>query len=133
MHELKIRVYVEDTDAGKVVYHGNFIKFFERVRTEWLRSKGFQFDQLSKSGIQFVIHSCQIQYLKPALLDDELVATAKVVEQGKAYWLFDQTLYKLNDKGESVLIATAQFKVVTVSANSLRPCAMPKYLYEMAD
>src|SRR5215831_11115633 len=78
----KLRVYYEDTDAGGIVYYANFLKFFERCRTEWLRALGVEQARLAQeSGLQFVVAQLAVDYLKPARLDDELTITARVGEQ----------------------------------------------------
>src|SRR5690606_29701972 len=71
---LRIRVYYEDTDAGGVVYYANYLKYFERARTEWLRQLGVDQSQLAKTERRlFVVKSVEIQYRRPAKLDDELI------------------------------------------------------------
>lgn len=86
-----VRVYYEDTDAGGVVYYANFLKFFERCRTEWLRSFGIDQTILARDqGLQFVVAEVRVRYLRPARLDDELAIDARVVELGRCSMTFDQ-------------------------------------------
>ena len=80
-----VRVYWEDTDAGGIVFYANYLKFFERSRTEWLRSLGVEQQQLREStGGMFVVVETSIRYHRPARLDDELIVTASLIEQGRA-------------------------------------------------
>lgn len=88
---LRVRVYWEDTDAGGIVFYANYVKFFERARTEWLRSLGFGQEALRRqTGGMFVVGSTTVRYLQPARLDDELNVTARVVEAGRASLTFAQ-------------------------------------------
>ena len=80
-----VRVYWEDTDAGGIVFYANYLKFFERARTEWLRSLGINQQALRlETGGMFVVADTQVRYLQPARLDDELTVTARLQEIGKA-------------------------------------------------
>ncbi|MFH1158353.1 MAG: tol-pal system-associated acyl-CoA thioesterase [Pseudomonadota bacterium] len=84
-HELKIRVYFEDTDAGGVVYHASYIRFAERGRTEMLREAGFEHARLFKeTGVCFAVVSMQIDYNAPARLDDLLVVRSSITRLGGA-------------------------------------------------
>src|SRR3954470_10393301 len=80
-----VRVYWEDTDAGGIVFYANYLKFFERARTEWLRSLGIQQGALREAvGGMFVVSETAVRYLQPARLDDELLVTARLQEAGRA-------------------------------------------------
>jgi len=80
-----VRVYWEDTDAGGVVFYANYLKFFERARTEWLRTWGPSQEALRSSGAgMFVVSETQLRYLQPAVLDDLLRITVELVEVGRA-------------------------------------------------
>jgi acyl-CoA thioester hydrolase len=88
---IPVRIYYEDTDAGGVVYYANYLKFFERCRTEWLRAIGHQqADLLRDPGIAFVVRSVSIEYLKPARLDDQLVVGLEVEKISRAQIFFRQ-------------------------------------------
>jgi len=92
-------VYFEDTDAGGIVYYANFLKFFERCRTEWLRALGVEQTRLAhESGLQFVVAQLAVDYLKPARLDDELTITARVGEQARSYLVFEQRALRGQDR-----------------------------------
>jgi acyl-CoA thioester hydrolase len=78
-----VRVFWEDTDAGGIVFYANYLKFFERARTEWLRGLGIQQQRLrEEAGGMFVVTDTQVRYLRPARLDDLLLVTARVLEVG---------------------------------------------------
>lgn len=90
-----IRVYYEDTDAGGVVYHTNYIKFMERSRTEWLRKLGFEQDELrDKDGVIFAVRSVQVDYFFPAKFNDELMVSSKVIKFGKASITIEQEIVR---------------------------------------
>ena len=116
-----LRVYYEDTDAGGIVYYANFLKFFERCRTEWLRALGFDQARLAaQERLQFVVTELAVRYLKPARLDDRLDVSARLVRVGAASLHFEQQLRR-----DGELLATGQVKVACVSADTLAPAAMP--------
>lgn len=120
----KVRVYYEDTDTGGIVYYANYLKFFERARTEWLRALGLAQQQLvEQQGIMFVVQSAQIEYRSPAKLDDELVIGVTLEKFGAASLDFVQTAWR----GEQVL-ASARVRVACVQHDSLRPCKIPASL-----
>ena len=80
-----VRVYWEDTDAGGIVFYANYLKFFERARTEWLRSLGIEQHSLkAQSGGMFVVADTTVRYRRPARLDDQLLVTARLSEPGRA-------------------------------------------------
>lgn len=124
---LPVRVYYEDTDAGRVVYHSNYINFMERARTEWLRSLGYEQDTLIREqGIVFVVRSLQVDYLKPALFNDLLQVEAAIHELGRTSVHFRQNIWR-EHKVENVrehLIAGI-VRVVCVDADSFRPKPIP--------
>ena len=86
---LPIRVYVEDTDAGGIVYYANYLKYIERARTELIRSLGYDKPALF-GDLQFVVHSVEIKYRQPAVLDDEVVATAKLIKVSRTSFTIAQ-------------------------------------------
>jgi acyl-CoA thioester hydrolase len=95
-----IRVYWEDTDAGGIVFYGNYLKFMERARTEWLSSLGFEQEGMRQSGEGvFVVADTQMRFLKPARLDDRLTVTVTISEVGRASVAFDQQVWR----GETLL------------------------------
>jgi tol-pal system-associated acyl-CoA thioesterase len=117
---LPVRVYIEDTDAGGIVYYVNYLKFMERARTEWLRSLGFAHYSLQDEDYQFVVHRAEVDYRRPARIDDELVVTAAVEKAGRASLYFRQCVRR----GGEVL-AEGLIKVACVSRSRLAPRGMP--------
>ena len=116
-----VRVYYEDTDAEGVVYYANYLKFYERARTEWLRSLGISQEILkNKHNIIFVVKDVSIDYRRSALLDDELVVTAKVAQLKGASILFDQTVLRDGDE-----LNKCSVTIVCVDGNTIRPKAIP--------
>ena len=98
--EFPVRIYWEDTDAGGIVFYANYLKFFERARTEWLRSLGIGQQALrERTGGIFVVSETAIKYHRPAQLDDQLVVTARLLEAGRAsITLVQQALSKTEDR-----------------------------------
>lgn len=116
-----VRVYYEDTDAGGIVYYANYLKFFERARTEWLRATGIgQQALIDEHGAGFVVRSVQIDYHAAARLDDELLLTLSITKLGRASVLFSQQALR----GQQ-LLASAHVKVGCVDLTSLRARAIP--------
>ncbi|WP_036165594.1 tol-pal system-associated acyl-CoA thioesterase [Massilia sp. 9096] len=116
-----VRVYYEDTDAGGIVYYANYLKFFERVRTEWLRALGIhQQDLLERDGVAFVVRSAVIEYVSAARLDDELKLTLSVKKLGRASIQFAQQAWR----GDT-LLSSADVKVGCIDKASMRPRSLP--------
>jgi acyl-CoA thioester hydrolase len=117
----KLRVYYEDTDAGGVVFYANYLKFFERARTEWLRAAGVGQQALLEShGVLFVVKSTAVDYHAPAKLDDELIVTVTVEKLGRASIQFIQETWR----GDS-LLATGRIRGACVDSATFRPCPIP--------
>jgi acyl-CoA thioester hydrolase len=116
-----VRVYYEDTDAGGVVYYANYLKFFERARTEMLRAMGYEQDELKRdAGVLFVIRSVQVNYIRPALFNNLLQVSATVSHIKKASLIFEQTISR-----DNTLLCTATVEVACVKAENFRPSAIP--------
>ena len=120
-----LRVYIEDTDAGGIVYYVNYLKFMERARTEYMRALGYGKTSIFSDNLMFVVHSMQVDYKKPARLDDELVATAEVVKTGRAYLLFHQEV-----RNGSQLLCSASVKIACVDRAELRPAPLPQVMLQ---
>jgi acyl-CoA thioester hydrolase len=119
---LPVRVYYEDTDAGGVVYHTGYIRFFERARTEWLRALGYSQKQLAEeAGVLFSVIELTVRYLKPARLDDMLEVLARGAVCGGASVAFE---HEVRDAAGS-LLAQGQVRVACVAADSFRPRRLP--------
>lgn len=123
----RTRVYWEDTDGGGVVYYANYLKFMERARTEWLRTLGHSQGELAeKHGFVFAVAEVQLNYRKPARLDDELLVTCVPVPEGRVSIRFKQTITRA-DKNAAV-IADGEVRVVCVDAKSFRPRGLPDFV-----
>lgn len=120
-----VRVYYEDTDAGGIVYYANYLKFFERARTEWLRAIDVeQHALLREHDVMFVVKSVSAEYHAPARLDDELKLTLGIEKLGRASIVFVQQAWC----GEQ-LLNTAKVKVGCVGSD-LNPRAVPPAVVE---
>lgn len=125
-----IRIYWEDTDAGGIVFYANYLKFFERARTEWLRSLGIQQHALKEeSGGMFVVSETQIKYFSPARLDDLLEVTARTAEAGRASLVLAQQAWLTID-GERKLLAEGTIRIGWVDSITLKPGRIPAAILE---
>ena len=119
---IPIRVYYEDTDAGNVVYYANYLKFMERARTEWLRTLGFEQDELSRrDGILFAVRSAKLDFLKPGRFNDPLQATVQTVKRGHASIVFAQEIRR-----ENLTLCAGEVKVACLDAATLEPRPIPE-------
>lgn len=117
-----VRVYFQDTDAGGVVYHSNYVNFMERARTEWLRTFGYSNAGMMKElGVVFVVRSMKLDYLKPAVLDDLLTVTAQVKEIGRSRVTLVQTVLR----GEE-LLTEGEVHLVCVNVQTFKPVSVPE-------
>jgi acyl-CoA thioester hydrolase len=115
-----IRVYYEDTDAGGIVFYVNYLKFFERARTEWLRACGIEQGRLaSETGTLFIVRSTALDYRSPARLDDSLAIVSRIERLGRATVDFVQEAWR-----EDTLLATGTIRIGCVDAAALRPAAI---------
>ncbi len=123
-----MRVYYEDTDAGGVVYHSNYLNFMERARTEWLRALGFeQTDLRDQLQVLIVIHSMQIAFKKPARFNDLLTVKSHLTALGQSSWHCAQTILK----GDEILIE-AQVKAAFVNSQTFKPTRIPAAILKVA-
>ncbi|HAJ72633.1 MAG TPA: tol-pal system-associated acyl-CoA thioesterase [Methylophilaceae bacterium] len=121
MFQWPVRVYYEDTDAGGVVYHSQYLNFMERARTEWLRHLGFEQTYLRESlNVLFVVHSMQIQFKKPARFDDMLMVSNHLIAIGHGSFTCQQLILK-----ETQTLIEAQVKVACVNALNFKPTGIP--------
>lgn len=121
-HTFPVRVYYEDTDFSGNVYHAAYLHFFERARTEFLRAEGIHHSELIKEGIAFAVRSMQIEFIRAAHIDDELVVTTSLVEMSGARFVLDQSIAR---NGEA--IATARVLAVAIRTNG-KPARLPRAL-----
>jgi acyl-CoA thioester hydrolase len=121
--EFPIRVYWEDTDAGGIVFYANYLKFFERARTEWLRSLGIEQRSLrERTGGIFVVGETSVRYRRPARLDDELLVTARVQESGRASLIIAQQAFL---QSSADLLCDGTIRIGWVEADTLKPARIP--------
>jgi acyl-CoA thioester hydrolase len=127
-----VRVYWEDTDAGGIVFYANYLKFFERARTEWLRSLGLGQHELRQStGGMFVVSETQVKYHRPAVLDDTLQVSAALTQTGRASLVIGQQAWRVNAAGESdVLLCEGQIRIGWVQARTMQPERIPSTILE---
>jgi acyl-CoA thioester hydrolase len=117
----RLRVYWEDTDAGGVVFYANYLKFFERARTEWLRHHGVGQQALrDETGVIFIVSDTRVQYRRPARLDDELDITVGVLQAGRASLVVAQQALRGAD-----LLAEGEIRIGCVDAGTFRPQRIP--------
>jgi len=117
----ELRVYWEDTDAGGVVFYANYLKFFERARTEWLRSLGFGQEALrTEAGIAFVVSETRLRYRRPARLDDVIDVSVDVVHFGQASLEIAQEARRAGE-----LLADGTIRIGCVELGTFRPCRIP--------
>ena len=117
---LPVRVYVEDTDAGGIVYYVNYLKYMERARTEWFRGCGFEKAALFRDNLMFIVHSLNVSYRRPARLDDLLTVTAGIKQAGRTFFLMNQRVFRGDE-----LLCEAEVKVACVSRDRMKPAAIP--------
>jgi len=122
---LELRVYIEDTDAGGIVYYVNYLKFMERARTEMMRSFGFGRDYIFNHDLMFVVRDVSVHYRQPARLDDRLTATARILELRGASMRLQQRV--LRDAEE---LASGEVTIACVDRAGVKPQRLPR---EMAD
>jgi len=119
----KLKVYYEDTDSGGVVYYANYLKFLERARSELIYSFGLSNKKLLKEyDTLIIVKSCNIQYKKPAKLEDELEIDSKIKSFTKTSFTIDQTI-----KRKEEIISLAEIVLVTVDKSG-KPIKIPKVL-----
>ena len=122
---LPIRVYIEDTDAGGIVYYVNYLKYMERARTEFMRTLGYGKAALFADDLLFVVHSLQVDYLQSAKLDDLLKVSAKVIKRGKVGLVFEQTVER-----DDQVLCQAQVKIACIDRAIRKPAIIPQDLLD---
>lgn len=125
---IPIRIYIEDTDAGGIVFYVNYLKFMERSRTEFLRALGYDKPAILAGGLLLVVHSASINYRRPARLDDLLQVSTQPAKLGRAYIEFHQQV----TRGDEVLCDGA-IRIACVQADTMKPCALPDDIYRQID
>lgn len=126
-----LRVYWEDTDAGGVVFYANYLKFFERARTEWLRALGFEQEQLRvEGGAMFIVGSTSVRYLSPARLDDFLHVSVRLTERGRVSMTLFQQARRARD---GALLAEGEIRIGCVDSHTFKPTRIPAPILEALD
>ena len=130
MFQWPVRIYWEDTDAGGIVFYANYLKFFERARTEWLRSLNLGQQRLRElTGGMFVVTDARLRYLRPARLDDELIVTASLRESGRASLTIDQQALlkpqQMTHGSQPTVLCEGSIRIGWLDAASMRPARMP--------
>jgi acyl-CoA thioester hydrolase len=116
-----IRIYWEDTDAAGIVFYANYLKFFERARTEWLRGLGFGQEALRRDeGVAFIVSETSLRYLRPARLDDVIEVSVDVVYLGQASLQLAQQARRAEE-----LLAEGKIRIGCVALGTFRPCRIP--------
>ncbi len=119
-----IRVYYEDTDTCGIVYYANYLKFFERARTEWLRSVGFEQQEMAEErGLRFVISRLECEFKLPARLDDLIELDVRVTRLGSASMVFEQSATR-----DGAVLATARVRVGCIQSDTFAPAPLPPEL-----
>lgn len=119
-----MRVYYEDTDFGGVVYYANYLRYFERARTEWLRSLGVDHQRLARDeGLQFVVRRAEIDFLRGARLDDELSITVELTEKKRTYLMLRQRALRGAEP-----MAEARVQAACVRRDDFKPVPLPAAL-----
>jgi 4-hydroxybenzoyl-CoA thioesterase/acyl-CoA thioester hydrolase len=122
---ISVRVYIEDTDAGGIVFYANYLKYMERARTELLRSFGFPKPALVGQDGLLVVTSVNVDYKRPATLDDEIKVTAVIEKVARVYVVFRQEVWRGDE-----LLCQGTIKVACVDGQSKRPMSLPKDMLE---
>ena len=121
-----VRVYWEDTDAGGIVFYANYLKFFERARTEWLRALGVQQQALrEQTGLMFIVSQTAVRHLAPARLDDLLHVSVAITELGRATLTLAQQARR-----DGLLLAEGTVRVACADAATLQPRRLPAVLLD---
>ncbi|UTF60371.1 tol-pal system-associated acyl-CoA thioesterase [Gilvimarinus sp. DA14] len=122
---LPVRVYIEDTDAGGIVYYVNYLKFMERSRTEFLRQYGYDKPAILDGGQLLVVHRAEVDYKRSARLDDLLQVTTEIESLARTNVLFRQNIFRGNE-----LLCAGLIRIACVSPATMKPCAMPLTMRE---
>lgn len=122
---LPVRVYIEDTDAGGIVYYVNYLKFMERSRTEFLRTLGYDKPAILDDGLLLVVHAAQVEYQRSARLDDELQVSTAITKLARTYVEFKQQV----KRGEE-LLCVGNIRVACINSARMRPHAIPGAMHQ---
>ena len=121
---IPIRVYIEDTDAGGIVYYVNYLKFMERSRTEFLRTLGYHKVAILDDGLLLVVHTAQIEYCRSARLDDELYVTTGIIKLARTYIEFKQQVIRGQE-----LLCIGKIRIACVDRITMKPHVLPVHMH----
>ncbi|MCR8914079.1 YbgC/FadM family acyl-CoA thioesterase [Marinobacter sp. PJ-38] len=127
---MPVRVYIEDTDAGGIVYHAKYLHYMERARTEWVRSRGVGLRAGLADNVSYVVQRLSIHYGAPAKLDDELRVTAEPVAFGRVWMDFRQLVVRVPDEA---VLASADVRVACIALDSGRPRRLPANMLKLLE
>ncbi len=117
---IPIRIYIEDTDAGGIVYYVNYLKYMERARTELFRSLGYHKPAILDDGLMLVVHAAQVNYRRSARLDDQLQVSTRVEKLARTYVEFQQQVFRGDE-----LLCEGLIRIACVNADTMKPNAIP--------
>ena len=121
-----VRVYYEDTDSAGVVYYANYLRYFERARTEWLRAAGFEHHDLAvQHGVVFVVRTITVDYLMPARLNDALDVSVELVQVGASQIMLNQCAARAGER-----LCEANVRIACVSIAAMKPVRIPKIIVQ---
>jgi len=123
---LPLRVYIEDTDAGGIVFYVNYLKYMERARTELLRQLGYDKPAVSNDGLLMVVTTVNVDYKRSARLDDQLLVGAEITHLGRSYMIFRQRVCKV---GSDDILCEGHVKVACIKRDTMRPCPLPASIH----
>lgn len=126
--ELPIRVYIEDTDAGGIVFHAKYLHYMERARTEWVRSRGVGLRAGLEDNISYVVQRMNIHYRTPAKLDDQVLVTAEAVASSRVWMSFRQQVLKAESRE---LLCEAEVRVACIALDTGKPRRLPENMLEI--
>lgn len=121
---MSLRVYIEDTDAGGIVYYVNYLKYMERARTEFLRALGYDKPAILSTGQLLVVHSASVNYRRPARLDDLLTVSAVPIKIARSSVTFLQQVFR-----DEELLCEASIRIACVDASSMKPSVLPEDIH----
>lgn len=126
--ELPIRVYIEDTDAGGIVFHAKYLHYMERARTEWVRSRGVGLRAGMQENTSYVVQKMNLHFVQPARLDDQLIATAEPVASSRVWMTFRQQVLRAESRQ---LLCEAEVRVACVALDTGKPRRLPENMQKI--
>ncbi|GGC73495.1 tol-pal system-associated acyl-CoA thioesterase [Marinobacter halophilus] len=126
--ELPIRVYIEDTDAGGIVFHAKYLHYMERARTEWVRSQGVGLRAGLEDNISYVVQRMSLHYLVPARLDDQVLVSAQPIASSRVWMSFRQQVFRATDRQ---LLCEAEVRVACIALDTGRPRRLPENMHSI--